>query len=77
MILEPDQIQCHVCQRFRGGDLTCDAYPEGIPPELYGGVSVEDGGEVDHRLAFPGDRGVRFVPLPGKRHPLEVLQGTR
>jgi hypothetical protein len=36
-----------------GANGTCDAYPKGIPAELIRK-------EADHRLAYPGDNGIRF-----------------
>lgn len=53
------QSQCYACRHLRGGDLdapeTCDAFPAGIPDEVYDGV-------LDHRQPVDGDRGVRWAP---------------
>ncbi|MEU6786550.1 hypothetical protein ABZ912_45770 [Nonomuraea angiospora] len=35
----------------------CEAFPEGVPAEIY------EGG-FDHRHEYPGDGGVRFAPRP-------------
>lgn len=55
--------QCSVCKRFRspfsrpagemGGGPTCEAFPAGIPDEVYGN-------ELDHRRPIDGDHGVRW-----------------
>ena len=53
---------CPGCARLRPEEApygpvrgTCDAFPDGIP------VAIWAGGH-DHRLPFPGDRGLRFAP---------------
>lgn len=40
-----------------GGRAKCAAFPEGIPD----GIWI---GGLDHRKAYPGDRGTRFDPDP-------------
>jgi hypothetical protein len=51
---------CVVCRRQRGVDeggvAICEAYPQGIPPEIR--LS-----EVDHRRAYGGDGGLTFAPV--------------
>ena len=46
-----------VCIRCRHWRLlegrTCDAFPDGIPPEIWIG-------ENEHRNPYPGDHGIRF-----------------
>lgn len=49
-----DPPQCSACRHYRGG-ITCDAYPELIPPEIFVG-------DVDHRAPYPGDHGIQFAP---------------
>lgn len=44
--------QCFSCLWFKG-DGTCDAFPEGIPFDIY--VN-----QADHRKRYPGDGGVVF-----------------
>lgn len=39
--------------------FSCDAFPDGIPQEIYTGLD-------DHRGPFPGDGGIRFRPKPRK-----------
>ena len=39
-----------------GTPARCDAFPHGIPREIYIGG-------FDHRKEFPGDGGVRFEPV--------------
>jgi hypothetical protein len=53
---------CESCALLRtrpnGLGLVCDAFPDGIPDEIY-----FDG--FDHRQAFPGDHDIRYIPDPG------------
>lgn len=54
MIIIP---QCFFCQRFhRDGKRTCDAYPDGIPPELFKS-------EVGHIKPYKGDHGLTFLDV--------------
>lgn len=55
--------QCSSCAHFkpdRHGGNFCDAFPElpGIPAAIILG-------EHDHRLAYPGDHGIRYKPMSG------------
>jgi len=54
---------CWACRRLREESVsdpvqtgTCDAYPLGIPLEIFVGG-------VDHRSPFPGDNGLQFDPI--------------
>lgn len=47
--------QCLECMRYEK-DWKCDAFPKGIPKEIYTG-------EHDHNNAYPGDKGIRFKSL--------------
>jgi hypothetical protein len=44
--------QCNYCKHSRGFGF-CNAFPKGIPRDIVGN-------RFDYRLAYPGDRGVRF-----------------
>jgi len=50
-------MMCSVCKHFhQNDDVTvneCDAFPDGIPEEIFFG-------EFDHRQEFEGDDGIRF-----------------
>ncbi len=51
---------CLFCRHLRpdpGDPLTCEAFPDGVPDP------IRDG-RVNHRDAYPGDRGMRFEPDP-------------
>jgi hypothetical protein len=56
--------QCAFCVHFHGENLlreTCDAFPWGIPEVIVFGP-------YDHRLPYPGDRGIRYRGV-ARRHP--------
>jgi len=66
--------QCERCRHlFSRPFFACSAFPDGVPGEMIAGTLF---GELphDHRQPFPGDNGIRFELLPGKRHPLDVIQ---
>lgn len=45
---------CFTCDHYWfDKELKCDAFPEGIPEGVY----------YDHSKPFPGDNGIRFVPI--------------
>ena len=46
---------CYLCEHYhhKENDRTCDAYPAGVPKEIY--LS-----KVDHREPYKGDRNVQF-----------------
>jgi hypothetical protein len=49
-----------------GHDLTCTAYPDGIPEAIRAGF-------FDHRKPYRGDHGVRFVMRPGREELLAYI----
>lgn len=57
MMIPP--TMCPLCVHSEQGDngLVCPAFPDGIPNDMLTG-------QVDHRLPYPGDNGVRFEPDP-------------
>ena len=57
--------QCDLCNRLRSGEPnpTCDAFPEGIPVDLWNF-------SVSHQKPYVGDRGKQFEPLE------EILKET-
>lgn len=57
---------CLACKHLRSAD-TCDAYPDGIPRKIL----LE---HFDHRLPYPGDRGMRFELARGKDRLLESYE---
>lgn len=48
--------QCATC-KHANVDLTCTAFPDGIPAEILTG-------EFDHTEEYPGDNGARYEPMP-------------
>jgi hypothetical protein len=65
--------QCFNCRHFDPDQVSCTAFDD-IPREILGNVFPGEDIELhDHRQPYPGDNGIRFEPLPGRRHPLEVI----
>jgi len=48
--------QCVTCARFHASGVTCDAFPDGIAPEILAG-------RFDHTQPHPLDNGLRYKPL--------------
>lgn len=46
---------CSFCIHYHRGeeDDTCDAFPDGIPDEIWRG-------DNDHKTPYPGDHGIQF-----------------
>lgn len=51
----PQSDQCVLCKHYRA-DLTCDAFPDGVPQAILNGSH-------DHREPYKGDSGIRFEPV--------------
>ena len=47
--------ECGKCAHRHWSGSTCEAFPNGIPGAILRG-------EVEHRLPYPGDRGIQFEP---------------
>ena len=47
---------CVYCKHRIGVSVTCEAYPEGIPEEIF------FTSEIDHREPYEGDDGIQFEP---------------
>lgn len=48
-------LQCITLCKHNEAAGTCAAFPDGIPDAIFFG-------EHDHRLPYPGDRGIRWEP---------------
>lgn len=53
---------CTACKRFDPDSFTCEAFPQGIPEEIF-----PEG--FDHRQPFEGDNGIRFELAEGATLP--------
>ena len=61
------RAQCDACVHLRldgniDDPLTCDAFPAGIPDEIYDN-------EQDHREPIEGDHGIQFEAKAGDQFP--------
>ena len=50
--------QCAFCKHYRAGEERCTAFPERIPTVILDNSH-------DHRLPYPGDRGIQLELKPG------------
>lgn len=64
--------QCHSCRHAKVVDGRfigcCDAFPDGIPPQIHRG-------EHDHREPYKDDQGIRWEPVElNTPHPFDEDQ---
>jgi hypothetical protein len=55
-IIAPVCARCRHFDRDRRDADVCEAFPNGIPDEIWKG-------EDDHSEPFPGDHGIQFEPI--------------
>lgn len=68
-------VICFACKRLRSKmredePATCDAFPDGIPDEIYPNGA-------DHREPYPDDHGLRFLLDPRKEFMLRAYEVDR
>ncbi|MBI4319417.1 MAG: hypothetical protein HY675_13090 [Chloroflexi bacterium] len=56
--ISPFSEVCGGCRHLRdhGVNRACDAFPDGIPLEIWRGQN-------DHQRPYPGDHGIQFEPI--------------
>ena len=52
-------ISCISCVYLHDDEMTCEAFPEGIP------ISILSG-DFDHRKPHPGDNDKQYIPIEGQ-----------
>jgi hypothetical protein len=52
-------VSCYKCKHFHDNEITCDAFPNGVPDSIMTS-------SVRHDHPINGDHGIQFEPIPNK-----------